>query len=130
MCFVLAAIAENIGVLCLCDSHRQVADYLSLSGYCGSMSKTSAEERKARNAAFAALLDSLNPVPALRREMVTARKRAGLTQQELARRMRTTQSSIARLERGGRSPNIQTLRRMAEVTGSRLVVRLDADEMP
>jgi len=92
------------------------------------MSKTSAEERKARNAAFAALLDSLNPVPALRREMVTARKRAGLTQQELARRMRTTQSSIARLERGGRSPNIQTLRRMAEVTGSRLVVRLDADE--
>jgi len=56
--------------------------------------------------------------------------RAGLTQQELARRMGTTQSTIARLERGGRLPNFRTLKRLAEVTESRLVVRLDADEMP
>ena len=93
------------------------------------MSKTNSEERKARDAAFAALLDSLNPVAALRREMTAARVRAGLTQQELARRMGTTQSTIARLERGGRSPNFRTLKRLAEVTHSRLVVRLDADDV-
>jgi len=89
------------------------------------MTKLSSEERKARDAAFAELLDSLNPQSALRREMIAARVRAGLTQQELAKRMKTSQSVIARLERGGRSPNIKTLRRLAEVTDSQLVVRLD-----
>ena len=90
------------------------------------MTKLSSEQRQTRDAAFAELLDSLNPGSALRREMIAARVRAGLTQQELAQRMGTTQSTIARLERGGRSPNIKTLRRLAEVTGSQLVVRLDA----
>jgi ribosome-binding protein aMBF1 (putative translation factor) len=89
------------------------------------MSKTSSEERKARDAAFDQLLASINPEFALRKEIAQARQRAGLSQIELARRMRTKQSAIARLERGGRSPNIKTLRKLAEATGSRLVVRLD-----
>jgi len=89
------------------------------------MSKTNFEERKARDAAFDELLASINPEFALRREITQARQRAGLSQVELARRMKTRQSAIARLERGGRSPNIKTLRKLAEATGSRLVVRLD-----
>lgn len=89
------------------------------------MSKTNSEERKARDAAFDELLASINPEFALRREITQARQRAGLSQVELARRMKTRQSAIARLERGGRSPNIKTLRKLAEATGSRLVVRLD-----
>jgi transcriptional regulator with XRE-family HTH domain len=93
------------------------------------MTKLSSEERKARDAAFAELLASMNPESALRQEMIAARVRAGLTQQEMAQRMGTTQSVIARLERGGRSPNVNTLRRLAEVTGSRLVVRLHADDL-
>jgi transcriptional regulator with XRE-family HTH domain len=92
------------------------------------MSKTNSDERKARDAAFAELLDSLNPGSALRRQMIAARVRAGLTQQELAKRMGTAQSTIARLERGGRSPNASTLRKFAEATGSRLVMRLDVTE--
>jgi transcriptional regulator with XRE-family HTH domain len=70
----------------------------------------------------------MNPELGLRRQMVKARKRAGLSQKELARRMGTTQSVIARLEVGGRSPSVKTLRRLAEVMGSRLVVRFDALE--
>jgi transcriptional regulator with XRE-family HTH domain len=70
----------------------------------------------------------LNPVSALRKEMISARVRAGLSQRELARRMGTTQSTIARLEVGGRSPNIKTLQRLAKVTGSRLIVRLSQIE--
>ena len=89
------------------------------------MTRMTSEERKARDAAFAELLESMNPELALRRQIVKARKRAGLSQQEMARRMGTTQSVIARLECGGRSPSVKTLRRLAEVTGSRLVVRFE-----
>ena len=87
-----------------------------------------AEERKARDAEFAELMKSLQPVrpeARLQREMVEARRRAGLSQKELARRMGTTQSVITRLECGRRSPSVKTLRRLAEVTGSRLVVRFE-----
>ena len=89
------------------------------------MSKTNSEERKARDAAFDELLASINPEFALRKEIAQARQRAGLSQLELARRMKTRQSAIARLERGGRSPNIKTLRKLAEATGSRLEIRLN-----
>lgn len=54
-------------------------------------------------------------------EMVyTLRTQAGLTQSELARRMRTTQSSIARIESGGSLPTIEMLARLARATGTRL----------
>ena len=56
--------------------------------------------------------------------MATARLEAGLTQVELARLMRTTQSTIARLETGGRYPSLTTLEKLAEVTGHRLEVRM------
>ena len=56
--------------------------------------------------------------------LVLARKAAKLTQTELAQRLGTTQSAIARLEGGGVSPSFATLRRYAEATGTRLTVGL------
>ena len=56
--------------------------------------------------------------------LVQARSAASLTQSELARRLGTTQSAIARLEGGRVSPSFATLRRYAEATGMRLVVGL------
>ena len=56
--------------------------------------------------------------------LVRARTAANLTQAELARRLGTTQSAIARLEGGGVSPSFTTLRRYAEATGARLTVGL------
>ena len=53
------------------------------------------------------------------------RRRAGLTQTELARRVGTTQSSIARIEGGGTVPTIEMLARLARATG--IPVRLGAD---
>ena len=47
------------------------------------------------------------------------RVRAGLTQAELARRMGTTQSSIARIESGGRLPTVEMLARLTRRWGSR-----------
>ncbi|MYA42015.1 MAG: helix-turn-helix domain-containing protein [Rhodospirillaceae bacterium] len=61
---------------------------------------------------------------ALIEELVRARAAAKLTQAELARRLGTTQSAIARLEGGRVSPSFATLRRYAEATGTRLTVGL------
>ena len=52
--------------------------------------------------------------------MIAARARAGLTQQQLAKRMRTTQAVIARLEGGRVKPSTRTLERFAAATGTRL----------
>ena len=54
--------------------------------------------------------------------VIHARNRAGLTQQELAKRMEMTQPAVARLESGRTRPSIRTLERLAEATGSRLVI--------
>ena len=47
-----------------------------------------------------------------------------MSQRELAERVGTTQSAIARLERGGRPPRIDTLLRIAEALDCELVVEL------
>lgn len=53
-----------------------------------------------------------------------ARRRAGLTQAGLAERLGTTQSSVARWERGATSPTVATLERIAGALGSALAVTL------
>ena len=62
---------------------------------------------------------------AMTRELISARSRAGLTQGEVAQRMGTTQSVVARLEGGGRSPSMRTVQRYAQAIGCRAVVRLE-----
>jgi transcriptional regulator with XRE-family HTH domain len=60
--------------------------------------------------------------------LIDARNRAGLTQEELARKMGTTQPVVARLESGRARPSMRTLERLAKATGSRLLIsfkRLD-----
>jgi transcriptional regulator with XRE-family HTH domain len=49
-----------------------------------------------------------------------ARREAKLTQTELAERAGTTQSTIARLERGGGNPTFETLERVLHAAGHRL----------
>ena len=72
-------------------------------------------------AAYDALADEFG----MARELVAARARAGLTQAEVAERMGTTQSVIARLEGGGRQPSMRTVQRYAKAIGCRAVVRLE-----
>ena len=51
-----------------------------------------------------------------------ARRRAGISQAELARRMNTTQSTVARLESGRGQPSTRTLLRFAKATGHTLKI--------
>jgi ribosome-binding protein aMBF1 (putative translation factor) len=68
----------------------------------------------------------LSPEFELARAVLQARSHAGLTQEQLARRMETTQSVIARLESGRVRPSTQTLARLAAATGTRLRIRFES----
>ncbi len=65
---------------------------------------------------------------ALSSAVMDVRNRAGLTQAELARKMGTTQPVVARLESGRSRPSMRTLERLAEATGSRLLIRFESRE--
>jgi ribosome-binding protein aMBF1 (putative translation factor) len=52
--------------------------------------------------------------------IISARSSANLTQEELAQRMSTKQSLIARLETGEHNTTIKTLNRIAQATNTRL----------
>jgi transcriptional regulator with XRE-family HTH domain len=73
---------------------------------------------------FRAEYEALGPKFELIHEFIAARARAGLTQEQLAERMGTSQSAIARIESGDRIPTVRTLQRFAEATGTRLVIKL------
>lgn len=70
--------------------------------------------------------DALEDEFALVQSMIDARMRAGLTQEELATRMHTSQSVIARLEAGRTKPSTRTLERFAQATGARLRITFEA----
>lgn len=69
--------------------------------------------------------DALETEFALARAMIVARAKAGLTQEELAKRMDTSQSAIARLETGRSLPSGRTLERFAKATGTNLRISFE-----
>lgn len=61
----------------------------------------------------------------LANQMLSARSRAGLTQDAVAERMGTTKSAISRLEAAGKhAPSLSTLERYARAVGCELEVRM------
>ena len=69
--------------------------------------------------------DELGPELELARVLIDARASAGLTQAQLAERMQTTQSAIARLESGRAQPSTRTLEKIARCTGTRLRISFE-----
>ena len=69
--------------------------------------------------------DALGAEFAFLDEVLRARAEAGLTQAEVAERVGTTQSAIARLESGAlkHSPSIATLQKYAKALGYRVEVK-------
>ena len=77
---------------------------------------------------FKAGYDALEPEFALASMRIEARTKARLSQAEVAERMGTSQSTIARLESGAAKPTLSTLEKFAEATGTRVRVSLEPAE--
>ena len=96
------------------------------------MSKTIAVEEAfaewRKDAKYVEAYEALDGEFALAAALIDARAHAGLTQQQLAERMHTTQAVIARLESGRVKPSTRTLERLAAATGMRL--RISFEPMP
>ncbi|MGH6769978.1 MAG: helix-turn-helix domain-containing protein [Xanthobacteraceae bacterium] len=83
------------------------------------------KKRLLRNPDVRKEYDALEEEFALAAAVAKARIRAGLSQAELARRMNTTQSTVARLESGRGRPSTRTLDRFAKATGHRLKISFE-----
>ncbi len=90
------------------------------------MSKVRDLHRKwSRDPSYRRAYDDLDAEFMLTRALIEARLGAGLTQAQLAERMDTTQSVVARLERGRGNPSTRTLEALARGTGTRLRVSFE-----
>lgn len=78
-----------------------------------------------KNPEFVREYDALEGEFALATALIKARADADLTQEEIAKRMGTTQSAIARLESGRSRPSTATLAKFAKATGTRLRVSFE-----
>lgn len=74
---------------------------------------------------YRAAYDALDGEFTLARALIAARTRSGLSQSELARRMKTSQSYVARIESGKVRPSTDALERFARATGSRLKISFE-----
>ena len=69
--------------------------------------------------------DALEEEYAIMGALMKARAEAGITQTEIADRMKTTQSVVARLEARGHQARLDTLSNYARATGHRLRISLE-----
>ena len=83
--------------------------------------------RWAKDPEFMREYDALEEEFALANALIGARTHAKLSQAELAERMGTSQSAIARLESGRSMPSTRTLERLAAATGTKLRIRLEPE---
>lgn len=66
--------------------------------------------------------EEMEPEYKLASDLIRVRLSKGLTQEELARRLHTRQSAIARLESAGSLPSLSTVKRVAEALDADLYV--------
>lgn len=69
--------------------------------------------------------DKLEPQFAPIEAILEARVKKGITQAQLASKVGTKQSAIARLESGNANPSIGFLQKLAEALGKKLVIRFE-----
>ena len=85
------------------------------------------KKQRPTSAAGRAAYEDEARIAAFRELVYRLRAEAGFTQAELAARMGTTQSAIARMEGGGTRPTLETLEKVATAVGGELVVGVGAN---
>jgi transcriptional regulator with XRE-family HTH domain len=83
-----------------------------------------------KNPKYKAEYDALSEEFALIGALIETRQKAGLTQAQLASRMKTTQAAIARLESGRVLPSTRTLQKFAEATDTVLKISFQPRSRP
>lgn len=78
-----------------------------------------------KDRAYRQAYDALEEEFALAQAIAQARAKAGLTQAEVAERMQTTQSNVARMEAGRTTPSTRTLEKFAQAIGARLKISFE-----
>lgn len=68
--------------------------------------------------------ERLKPHYALISQLIGARIKKGLTQEQLAKKMGTKQSAIARVEGGNSNPSIAFLEKLTQALGSKLIIQV------
>ena len=81
--------------------------------------------RWSKDPEYKAAYDALEGESQLAEALIEARTRAGLSQTQLARRMKTSHSYVARIEGGKVRPSTDALERFAHATGTRLRIRFE-----
>lgn len=83
------------------------------------------KKKALQNPEVAGEYDALAPAYALRRQLIKIRKQAGLTQEEMARRLHTSRSNISRLENvnSSISPKLSTIEAYARAVGFTVEIR-------
>lgn len=81
-------------------------------------------EKAMKRPGFKEAYEERKEVYDLIREMLMAREKAGLTQDEIAAKMGTTKSAISRMEASGKHiPSLITLKKYAQAVGCQLVIK-------
>ncbi len=82
------------------------------------------EKRKKRSSAFADGFETGYEQFKIGAMLRTAREEAGLSQEELAGRLRTKKSAISRIENHAEDIRLSTLEKFAEAIGKRLSLKI------
>jgi ribosome-binding protein aMBF1 (putative translation factor) len=103
---------------------------MEADGPVGSTARAASDRRAVRSVEYRAERERLGPYREVARQVILLRTRSGISQEELARRVGTSKSAIARLESGRHQPTVETLRRVAAAFDVRLVIEFEAPQEP
>ena len=85
---------------------------------------------ESRDAGFRAGLENATARRRVARQIHDARTKAGVTQPELARRLKTSQAAVSRMESGGQNMTIDTIENIARALGGRFEGHILLDPRP
>lgn len=88
------------------------------------------KKRLMKDPEFRAEYEALEPEYKLASALIKLRLSKGLTQEELAKKLHTKQSGIARLESGSSLPSLSTIKKVAEALDAKLEIVLRPKDKP
>jgi predicted transcriptional regulator len=83
------------------------------------------EKKLLKNKKFVEISNQLEPEYQLARSLIATRLQKGISQKEVAKRAKTDQASISRLESATSKPSLALLRKVADALDAKLIIKLE-----